>query len=81
LATPHASQHDGLTPSAGISEPVTAVRLRELVSHGLLEREDYRRPGQRTRQRYRLTTKGAELLPALVALVQWNDRCFDEPDG
>jgi DNA-binding HxlR family transcriptional regulator len=66
---------------AEISEPVTAVRLRELVSHGLLEREDYRRPGQRTRQRYWLTTKGAELLPALVALMQWGDRWFDEPGG
>jgi DNA-binding HxlR family transcriptional regulator len=61
---------------AGISEPVTAVRLRELVSTAC-----YRRPRQRARQRYRLTTKGAELLPALVALMQWNDRCFDEPDG
>jgi DNA-binding HxlR family transcriptional regulator len=29
---------------AGISEPVAAAWLRELVSHGLLEREDYRRP-------------------------------------
>ena len=66
---------------AGISEPVTAARLRELVSHGLLEREDYRRPGQRTRQRYRLTAKGTELLPAIVALTQWSDRWFDEPGG
>jgi DNA-binding HxlR family transcriptional regulator len=65
----------------GISEPVTAVRLRELVSHGLLEREDYRHPGQRTRQRYRLTTKGAELSPAIVTLMQWSDRWFDEPRG
>ena len=66
---------------AGISEPVAAARLRELVSHGLLEREDYRRPGQRTRQHYRLTTKGTELLPTLVALIQWSDRWFDEPCG
>jgi len=66
---------------AGISEPVTPVRLRELVSHGLLEREDYRRSGQRTRQRYRLTTKGAELLPALVALMQCSDCWLDEPGG
>jgi DNA-binding HxlR family transcriptional regulator len=66
---------------AGMSEPVTAARLRELVSHGLLEREDYRRPGHRTRQRYRLTTKGTELLPTIVALTQWSDRWFDEPGG
>jgi DNA-binding HxlR family transcriptional regulator len=65
----------------GISEPVTAARLRELVDDGLLEREDYREPGQRTRQRYRLTEKGAELFPALVALMQWGDRWLDDRGG
>ena len=65
----------------GISEPVAANRLRELVDQGLLEREDYQEPGQRTRQRYLLTDKGAELLPALVALMQWGDRWLDEQGG
>jgi DNA-binding HxlR family transcriptional regulator len=64
-----------------ISEPVTAARLKELVGEGLLEREDYREPGQRTRQSYRLTDKGAELFPALVALMQWGDRWLDEDGG
>ena len=64
----------------GISEPVAAARLRELVDQGLLERESYREPGQRTRQSYRLTGKGAELFPVLVALMQWGDRWLD-PDG
>ena len=50
-------------------------------THGLLEREDYREPGQRTRQRYRLTEKGADLFPALVALMQWGDRWLDERGG
>jgi DNA-binding HxlR family transcriptional regulator len=58
---------------AGLSEPVAAARLRELAEHGLVEREPYREPGQRTRMQYRLTRKGAELLPALVALMQWGD--------
>ena len=58
----------------GISEPVTAARLHDLVDEGLLEREPYREPGQRTRMAYRLTDKGAELLPVLVALMQWGDR-------
>jgi DNA-binding HxlR family transcriptional regulator len=57
-----------------VSEPVAAARLRELVDHGLLERVPYRDPGQRTRSGYRLTPKGAELLPALVALMDWGDR-------
>lgn len=59
---------------AGISEPVAAARLRELAEHGLIEREPYREPGQRTRMQYRLTRKGAELFPALAALMQWGDR-------
>ena len=72
---------DDFAARVGISEPATAVRLRELVDNGLLEREDYREPGQRTRQRYRLTEKGAELFPALVALMQWGDRWLDDRGG
>jgi DNA-binding HxlR family transcriptional regulator len=75
------ARFDDFAARVGLSEPVTAARLRELVEHGLLEREDYREPGQRTRQRYRLTTRGAELLPALVALMQWGDRWLDERGG
>lgn len=66
---------------AGISEPVAAARLREMVDQGLLEREDYREPGQRTRQSYRLTDKASELFPVLVALMQWGDRWLDEDGG
>ncbi len=65
----------------GISEPVAAARLRELVEQGLLERESYREPGQRTRPSYRLTDKGAELFPVLVALMRWGDRWLDEDGG
>src|SRR2546430_2284069 len=68
------TRFDDFAERVGISEPVTATRLRELVDEGLLEREDYREPGQRTRQRYRLTEKGADLLPALAALMQWGNR-------
>jgi DNA-binding HxlR family transcriptional regulator len=64
----------------GISEPVAAARLRELVDHGLLAREAYQEPGQRTRYEYHLTDQGADLLPALVALMQWGDRWL-APDG
>jgi DNA-binding HxlR family transcriptional regulator len=75
------TRFDDFAQRVGISEPVTAARLRELVDHGLLEREDYREPGQRTRQRYRLTRKGADLFPALAALMQWGDRWLDERGG
>src|SRR5436190_5387829 len=75
------TKFDDFAERVGISEPVTAARLRELVDEGLLERENYREPGQRTRQRYRLTDKGADLLPALVALMQWGDRWLDKRGG
>jgi DNA-binding HxlR family transcriptional regulator len=75
------SRFDDFAERVGISEPVTAARLRELVDQGLLERENYREPGQRTRQRYRLTDKGAELFPVLVALMQWGDKWLDERGG
>jgi DNA-binding HxlR family transcriptional regulator len=68
------TRFDELTARAGISEPVAAARLKELVAHGLLVREPYREPGQRTRSAYHLTEKGAELLPVLVALLSWGDR-------
>ena len=76
-----ARRFDEFAARAGISEPVAAARLRELVEAGLLEREDYREPGQRTRQRYRLTEKGADLFPALAALMQWGDKWLDERGG
>lgn len=75
------TRFDDFAERAQISEPVAAARLRELVEDGLLEREDYRDPGQRTRQRYRLTDKGADLFPALVALMQWGDRWLDDRGG
>jgi DNA-binding HxlR family transcriptional regulator len=66
---------------AELSQPVAATRLRELVSDGLLEREDYQEPGKRTRQSYRLTPKGAELFPVLAALMQWGNRWLSKSGG
>jgi DNA-binding HxlR family transcriptional regulator len=68
------TRFDDFAERVGISQPVAAARLRELVGDGLLEREPYQEPGRRTRMQYRLTEKGAELFPALVALMQWGDR-------
>src|SRR5947209_20407607 len=75
------TRFDDFAERVGLSEPATAARLRELVDEGLLEREDYREPGQRTRQQYRLTPKGADLFPVLVALMKWGDRWLDDRGG
>jgi DNA-binding HxlR family transcriptional regulator len=75
------TRFDDFAQRVGISEPVTAARLKELVENGLLERQDYQEPGQRTRQRYLLTDKGADLFPALAALMQWGNRWLDDRGG
>ena len=74
------TRFDDFASRVGISEPVAAARLRELVAAGMLEREPYQEPGQRTRLAYRLTEKGADLLPVLVALMQWGDKWL-QPAG
>jgi DNA-binding HxlR family transcriptional regulator len=56
----------------GISANVLSDRLETLVAEGLLETRVYaQRP---RRHEYRLTEKGADLIPALLALMQWGDR-------
>jgi DNA-binding HxlR family transcriptional regulator len=75
------TRFDDFARRAGISEPVAAARLRELVDAGLLTREQYREPGQRARLAYRLTDKGAGLFPALTALMEWGDRWLTDDGG
>lgn len=76
-----AGQFDEFVARVRISEAVAAARLRELVDDGLLSREPYRDPGKRTRDRYRLTAKGADVFPVLVALMQWGDRWREDGVG
>ena len=72
---------DDFAQRVGISEAVAALRLRELVNAGLLERRPYQEPGKRTRDEYVLTTMGRDLLPAVLAFMQWGDRYLAGPSG
>ena len=56
-------------------------RLTRLVEEGILERSEYREPGSRPRMEYRLTDKGRELMPILLALREWGDRYQADPEG
>ncbi len=59
----------------GIARNLLADRLQSLVDAGILERIPYQqRP---LRHEYRLTPKGRDLSPALIALMQWGDRWFN----
>jgi DNA-binding HxlR family transcriptional regulator len=56
----------------GAPRPVLAERLKTLVDNGVLERRRYsERPA---RDEYRLTPKGLDLYPVVVALLGWGDK-------
>lgn len=67
--------------SLGVASDVLTARLTALVDHGVLERVEYREPGERRRSAYVLTPAGRELLPVLAALQQWGDRHVAPADG
>lgn len=56
-------------------------RLSKLVDEGILERSEYRVPGRRARNEYRMTDQGRELTPILLALMAWGDRHKADPEG
>jgi DNA-binding HxlR family transcriptional regulator len=56
----------------GIARNILADRLQTLVEEGVLERRPYQERPQRFE--YRLTDKGRDLYPVLIALMQWGDR-------
>jgi len=68
------TRFDDFASRVGITEAVASARLKELTEAGLFERVPYKEPGKRTRHEYVLTEKGRDLLPAVLALMQWGDK-------
>ena len=63
---------DELQRDLGAATNVLSQRLERLVEGGVLRRERYaERPD---RYEYRLTGKGRDLVPVLLALTAWGDR-------
>ncbi len=58
----------------GISRTIVADRLKRLVEEGVLKRVPYQ--DNPTRFEYRLTEKGLELHPVVMAIVHWGDRHY-----
>ena len=65
----------------GAPRQILSDRLSRLVHDGLLRRVPYQEAGQRARHEYRLTDKGLDLYPVLVALMAWGDQYAVGPDG
>lgn len=68
-----------LRENVGVSTNVLTDRLAALVEHGIATKTRVAARGQV--HDYRLTEKGADLLPVLVALTQWGDRHAAGEDG
>jgi DNA-binding HxlR family transcriptional regulator len=60
----------------GIARNVLSNRLQTLVDAGILERRLYQE--HPARYEYRLTEKGIDLWPVLMALVRWGDKYLAE---
>jgi DNA-binding HxlR family transcriptional regulator len=56
----------------GIARNILSNRLARLVEHGIMKREPL--PDDRRKIEYRLTPKGLDLLPAMLALRQWGEK-------
>jgi DNA-binding HxlR family transcriptional regulator len=65
----------------GIPRQVLSQRLSRLVAEGLLRKVKYQEHGQRGRDEYRLTDKGLDLYPVLVAMMEWGNRYAVGPAG
>jgi DNA-binding HxlR family transcriptional regulator len=69
---------DEIQADLGIARNVLDTRLTKLLVQGVLEKHPYQeRP---RRWEYRLTEKGLDLWPTVVALMQWGDR-YAAPAG
>lgn len=72
---------DDMRVRTAIPRQVLTDRLSLLVDHGILRKVAYQPPGQRSRFEYRLTDKGLDLYPVLVAIARWGDRHLADPEG
>ncbi len=69
---------DDFQRDLGVARNVLQTRLERLVDEGLMERVPYQeRP---VRHEYRLTDKGRDLWPVLMAMLSWGDK-YAAPEG
>jgi DNA-binding HxlR family transcriptional regulator len=74
-----ATRFDEFHQRLGIARNILSDRLAVLVAHGVMTRQPM--PDSARIHHYRLTAKGADLLPVLVALMHWGDRWIHDVCG
>jgi len=68
----HVCHFEEFLETLGIARNILSNRLSRLVEAGILKREHC--ADDRRRIEYRLTEKGYDLLPAMLALRQWGEK-------
>lgn len=68
------TRFDDFARRVGITKAATSARLAELVDLGLLRRQPYQEPGQRSRDEYVLTDAGVDFMPVVWSMFQWGRR-------
>ncbi len=70
---------DDFQAKLGVARRVLTERLADMVEAGILDRVPYQeRP---VRYEYRLTLRGHELQPVILALIRWGDLHLAGPEG
>src|SRR5579863_8771531 len=72
---------DDMQRRTGAPRQVLSDRLNRLVDAGILRKVPYQEAGQRARSEYRLTEKGIDLFPVIVALLEWGNKHAPGPNG
>lgn len=67
--------HDFIEAGEGISTNILATRLADLESNGIINKE--KDPEKGSRFIYSLTEKGKELMPMMLAMINWAEK-YDE---
>lgn len=70
------TRFDEFQKSLGIAPNMLARRLATLVEQGLLEKHQYQQKPPRFE--YRLTARGRDFRPVLLALAEWGDKHFSQ---
>lgn len=65
------TRFDDFARRVGITKAATSARLAELVAAGMLTKQPYQEPGQRSRDEYVLTDAGTDFMPVVWAMFEW----------
>lgn len=72
-------QFEQFQRNLGIATNILSGRLRTLVEADIFEKRRYQTSPDR--YEYRLTEKGLDLYPVIVALIRWGDRWLGQGEG